>query len=197
MTTPNSEDDDRDRAAQAAGADQDQPAADVSQLQEQLAAAREEAAGSREQSLRAQAELDNYRKRTNKEFEQMLRYQSLPLARDLLPGLDNLDRAIKAARVSANVEELAQGVEMVVKQFEDVFARHDIKPVAAVGETFDPNLHEAILQIPSPDHAPMTVIEEAERGYVLHDRVVRPSKVVVAQRPAEGGNTAATAEGAE
>lgn len=170
------------------------PTDELARLQQELAACREESAGHRDQFIRAQAELDNYRKRTNKEVEQMLRYQALPLARDLLPGLDNLERTLKAAQVAPNVDDLVQGVELIQKQFLDVLARHSIEPVSAVGETFDPNRHEAILQIPSADHPPMTIIEEAERGYVLHDRVVRPSKVVVAQSPAAAGKNSDSEE---
>ena len=104
--------------------------------------------------------------------------------KDLLPSLDNLRRAVDAAKSGTSVETLKTGVEMVLKQIDDVLARHDARPIQALGKPFDPNLHEAITQIPTDDQPPMHVVLEAERGYQMHDRVVRPSKVGVAVPPA-------------
>lgn len=139
----------------------------------------------RDQSLRAQAELENFRKRIQKEAEQNRLYQSLPLLRDLLPGLDNLDRAVTAAEGATSVDDLLQGVQMVAKQLTEVFSRYSVKPIVAVGEPFDPNLHEAVQQLPSAEHPPMTVLNEVERGYQLHERVIRPTKVIVSSAPPE------------
>jgi molecular chaperone GrpE len=133
--------------------------------------------------LRAQAELENLRRRTQKEADETRKYAALPFVRDLLPGLDNLGRAIAAAQSSRNCDELIQGVELVYRQLGDVLARHGLVPIEAVGKPFDPNRHEAVQQVPSVAHPPMTVLDEAERGYVLHDRVVRPSRVVVSSAP--------------
>ena len=158
-----------------------------SSLEEQLQAAIAERESNYEQFKRAQAELDNYRKRVQKEHEQIRLYQTLPLIRDQLPGLDNLQRAIQAAQKSGNVDELVQGVQMVAAQFEDILAKHSVQPIEAVGQPFDPNLHEAVQQMPSADQPAMTVLDEVERGYVLHDRVIRPSKVIVScALPEEG-----------
>ena len=133
--------------------------------------------------LRAQAELENLRKRAQKEADETRKYAILSLVRDLLPGLDNLSRAIAAGGTTKNCEELIQGVELVYRQFSDALARHGVVPIGAVGESFDPNRHEAIQQMPSAEHEPMTVLQEAERGYMLHDRVVRPSRVIVSSAP--------------
>ena len=133
--------------------------------------------------VRAQAELENYRKRVQKEAEQNRLYQALPLIRDLLPGLDNLQRALAAAERSKNMDEVIQGVQMVANQLQDVFAARSVLPIEAVGKPFDPNIHEAVQHIPSADQPAMTVLEEVERGYMIHDRVVRPSKVVVSSGP--------------
>ncbi len=159
--------------------------ADNLSLEEQLAAAKIERDSAGDQLLRTQAELDNYRKRVQKEIQDIRMYQGLPLARDILPGLDNLRRAIQAAQTSGNINELVQGVEMVAKQFEDTLGRHAAVPIVAVGEAFDPNLHEAIQQVPSAEQPPMTVLQEVERGYIMNDRVVRPSKVIVSSAPPE------------
>ena len=152
---------------------------------DQFEAAISERDENRNKWLRTEAELDNYRKRVQREAEELRRYQALPLARELLPGLDNLRRALAAAESSKNIEDLLQGVRMVAKQFEDILSRHAVQPIEAVGEPFDPNLHEALQQIPSKEYPAMTVVEELERGYTLHDRVVRPSKVIVSSGPPE------------
>ena len=133
--------------------------------------------------LRTQADLENYRKRVQKEIEQERQYSLMPLVRDLLPPLDNLDRTLQAASQSNDLAKLIQGVQMVAKQFESLLAKNKIERIEAVGKPFDPNLHQAMQQIPTADHPPMTVLQEYERGYTLHDRVVRPSTVVVAAAP--------------
>ncbi len=135
--------------------------------------------------LRAQAELETARRRWRQEMDDLRKYQSLPIVKDLLPSLDNLRRAVDAAKSGTSVEALKTGVEMVLKQIDDVLERHAARPIAAVGRPFDPNLHEAITQIPTADQPPMHVVLEAERGYQMHDRIVRPSKVGVAVAPAQ------------
>ena len=152
-------------------------------LQEQLEAALAERDANRDSWLRAQAELENYRKRVQREAEELRQYQALPLSRDLLPALDNLRRAIQAAEKSPNVEELVTGVRLVARQFDEALARHGITLIDAVGKPFDPNLHQALQQVPSAEHPPLTVLAEVERGYLLKERVVRPSCVIVSQAP--------------
>jgi molecular chaperone GrpE len=152
-------------------------------VKEQLEAALAERDANRDSWLRAQAELENYRKRVQREAEEMRQYQALPLSRDLLPVLDNLRRALQAAERSPNIQELVDGVRLVTKQFEDALAKHGLTPIDAAGKPFDPNLHQALQQIPSAEHPPMTVLSELERGYVLKDRVVRPTSVIVSQAP--------------
>ena len=102
---------------------------------------------------------------------------------DILPCLDNLRRAVEAAETSKNIEELTQGIQMVSKQFDDILAAHGAMPIESVGQPFDPNCHLALTQVPSPDHEPMTVLQEVERGYKLKDRIVRPSSVIVSCAP--------------
>jgi molecular chaperone GrpE len=105
--------------------------------------------------------------------------------RDLLPALDNLQRAIDAGENVDDLSVMLQGVQMVAHQIGEVLTRHGASPIEAVGRPFNPNRHEALQQMPSADHPPMTVIDEAERGYTLHDRVIRPSKVIVSVAPPE------------
>lgn len=132
---------------------------------------------------RARADLENYRKRIQREMEEDRKYAALPLLRGVLSPLDNLNRAIAAAKQSHNVDELIAGIEMVVKQFDAALANVGATPIPAAGQPFDPNLHEAIQQVPSAQHPPLTVLQDVERGYLLNDRVVRPSKVIVSSAP--------------
>jgi molecular chaperone GrpE len=164
-------------------------------LREQLEAARAERDANYDLYLRAQAELQNYRKRVQRESEELRQYQALPLARDLLPALDNLHRALAAAESSKNIDELVRGVSMVAKQIESALSRHQVVAIEAAGKPFDPNLHQALQHVPSAEHPPMTVVQEVERGFTLKDRVVRPATVIVAKPPAkEGGEEPSDAE---
>ena len=102
-----------------------------------------------------------------------------------MPALDNLHRALAVAETSKNVDKLVEGVRMVAKQIEAALSRHQIVPIEAAGKPFDPNLHQAVQQMPTDEHPPMTVVHEVERGFTLQDRVVRPATVIVAQAPAD------------
>ncbi|MBA3314241.1 MAG: nucleotide exchange factor GrpE [Planctomycetota bacterium] len=164
-----------------------QASPEVASLAEQLEATRVERDENYNLALRTQAELENYRRRVSREREDDARYRVLPLAKDLLPAFDNLRRAVQVASASGNADDLIRGVEMVLKQIDDALAAHAVKPIASEGEAFDPNRHDALTQVPSAEHPPMTVLQEVERGYTLHDRVLRPSKVIVAVAPPEQG----------
>jgi molecular chaperone GrpE len=159
-------------------------------LLDQLEAARAERDSNRDLYLRAQAELQNYRKRAQREAEEMRQYQALPIARDLLPAFDNLHRALAAAEASGSVEDLVNGVRLVAKQIEATLGRHEIVPIeAGAGKPFDPNLHHAVQKVPTAEHPPMTVVQEVERGFTLKDRVVRPATVIVSSPPAGAGDS--------
>jgi molecular chaperone GrpE len=128
---------------------------------------------------RTQADFDNYQKRNQREREQEYRYRHESLARDLLPVIDNLERAVAAAKQANEQGPLVQGVNMVLSQFLDLFKRHGIMPIEAQGQPFDPNLHTAVMQQPSSDVPPNTVVQVLERGFKIHDRVLRPASAVV------------------
>jgi molecular chaperone GrpE len=132
---------------------------------------------------RSRAEFENYQKRAQRDREQERKYAYTPLVLDLLPVIDNLDRAIAAARQSGDAGPLVQGVSMVQTQFLEQLKRHGITRMAADGQPFDPNLHQAVMQQPSADVAPGTVVQVLEHGYLNHDRVLRPAKVIVSTRP--------------
>lgn len=150
-------------------------------LHEQLEATAAERDQFKEKWTRALADHDNYRRRMQREMEEDRKYAALPLLKTLLPAFDGLDRAIMAATQSKNVDELIQGIQLTIKQLETALNGFGAKTIPALGQPFDPNLHEAISQIPSEEHPAMTVLQDVERGYMLHDRIVRPSKVIVSK----------------
>lgn len=127
-----------------------------------------------------QADFENYQKRVQRDQAQERRYAHAPLVRDLLAALDNLERAIAADRKTGEDSPLAQGVAMVYNQLLDVLKKHEVAQIPAMGQPFDPNVHEAVAQVPSKEHAVTTVIDVMEQGYMIHDRVVRPARVAVA-----------------
>ncbi|MDX1929790.1 MAG: nucleotide exchange factor GrpE [Pirellulaceae bacterium] len=130
--------------------------------------------------LRSRAEMENYRKRMQRDADQQLKFANVPIVRDLLDVIDNLNRAIEAARGDeTNTKALIDGVQMVSQQFNDALAKHGCKPIQAVGTAFDPNFHQAIAQTPSQDVPAGTVAMEVAVGYMLHDRVIRPAQVIV------------------
>ena len=130
--------------------------------------------------LRAHAELDNYRRRAMREMEDVRKYASIDLIRDMLPVWDNMGRALEAAEKTHDLETLIEGVKMMYEQFANILKQHHCERIEALGLPFDPNVHESISQMPSPDHEPGTVIFEGQIGFKLHDRVVRPTQVVLA-----------------
>jgi len=138
----------------------------------------------RDRELKAQAELENFRRRMLRDVDQQLRFSSMPLVTDLLEVLDNLNRAMESAVPTAGSEGLIAGVKLVQQQFVNVLSKHQCKQIPSVGMPFDPNVHQAISQQPSDTHAAGTVMLEHSVGYMLHDRVVRPSMVVVSTGPA-------------
>ncbi len=134
--------------------------------------------------MRSYADLENYRRRVQREQDDARKFESLRLVRDLLPGLDGLNRAIASAEQTGDKQALLDGIRMVANQFRDILRTHAAEPIDALGKPFDPNLHEALTQIPSADHEPMTVLQVVEMGYRMHDRVVRPARVIVSSAPA-------------
>ena len=133
--------------------------------------------------LRAIADLDNQRKRAQREREEYIRYANEALLRELLPVLDNFDRAVGAARAGSEAQTLRAGVELIQRELLKVLEKFGVTPYSAVGQPFDPERHEAVQRVITPDAPDMTVVEEIQRGYVLNGRVLRPAMVVVAVPP--------------
>lgn len=181
-------------ATAANGEDSTQAEEAVAELVEELEETVEETAadhdpGARElaslkdQLLRLRAEFDNYRKRSLKEQERIRATASQGLLQELLPVVDNLERAVQSAPEKDT--PLAQGVEMVLRMFKDVLAAQGLEPVPGVGAPFDPNCHEALAQQPSDEIPADHVVVEYERGYWMNGYVLRHAKVVVSTGPAE------------
>jgi molecular chaperone GrpE len=139
----------------------------------------------RDQALRSRADFANYQKRAKQQADVDRIYAVGSLAKDLLDPLDNLGRALDHLRASAS-GEITAGLDMVQRQLHEVLAKHGVEPIPALGQPFDPNLHEALVQQPSPDQPEGTVVGELSKGYKIRDRVLRPSKVAVSSRPAPG-----------
>jgi molecular chaperone GrpE len=140
----------------------------------------DETAELRDRVLRLQAELENFRKRARREFDEAQRYREIDLLRDLLPVLDNLLRAVDAAEKTADADSLRAGFRMTAQQIEKLLGSHGCTTIETDGTPFDPAVHDAIQQLAVPGAAAGTVVATASRGYRLHDRVVRPAQVIVA-----------------
>ncbi|MDH4071008.1 MAG: nucleotide exchange factor GrpE [Ignavibacteria bacterium] len=146
---------------------------------EKAAAALAEASTMREQLLRKAAEFENYKRRTEAEFERLMENASQHLIEDLLPVLDDFDRLIKSANEGAKTEVIRDGCSMIAAKLSKVLAIRGLEAFDSVGKTFDVNYHDALLQVPSSELPPNTVVEEVSKGYRLNDKIIRHAKVVV------------------
>lgn len=163
------------------GADPPQPdAAAAGALQQELADAND-------RYLRLAADFENFRKRALKDREEAHHFGHQNLVKDLLPSVDNLERAVDHARKGGEGSSsgLLEGVELVLRELHAVLAKHGVTPIEALGQPFDPALHEAMAQVPDGSKPPNTVVEVFQRGHQLRGRLLRPARVVVS-RPPEG-----------
>lgn len=156
-----------------------------------LAVLREEAESLRDQLLRALAEVENTRRRAQKDKQEAARYAPAPLARDLLAVSDNLSRALQSvpeelAKSDERVKSLIDGLEMTRRELQGVFEKHDIVKIEPFGEKLNPHHHEAMFEIEDTSQEPGTVLQVIEPGYLLHDRLLRPARVGVAKGGPKG-----------
>lgn len=163
-----------------------QPATDSSEtiiadLKRKIEEKELEAKNNYDRFLRQAAELENFKKRALRERDEFVRFANEALIKDLLPVVDNLERAIAHASGGGNGKPLVEGVEMVLKGLLDVLAKHGVTQISAAGQAFDPAKHEAMVQVETADHEPNMVVEELHKGYMLHDRLLRPALVSVAK----------------
>ena len=144
---------------------------------------RQELEEAKDRALRAFAELENYRARANRQMEEVRKYASIELMRDLVPVWDNLGRALESVEKTQNAEALTEGVKLVHGQLLEVLGKYNCVPLEPMYQPFDPNFQESIALFPNADYPPNTVIEQTTIGFKLHDRVVRPAQVVLAAPP--------------
>jgi molecular chaperone GrpE len=164
-------------------------AATVAALQAQLAEARETVESMKDQALRAHAEVENMRRRAQRDVESAHKFALERFAADLLPVVDSLERAVEAAEAAdaeRNVTAIAEGVELSRKLFVDTLAKSGIEAVDPLGAPFDPQFHQAMSMVASADAEPGSVVKVLQRGYTLNGRLVRPAMVMVAKAAAPG-----------
>jgi molecular chaperone GrpE len=160
-----------------------QPSNEVKTLQQKLVAAEAKNEEYLNLARQIKADFENYQKRSLRDAATEKRFAQAPLAADLIPALDNLDRALDAAKAGGDDGALAKGVAMVQSQILATLGRHGVTRMEALHQPFDPNHHEAVMQQPNAEHPPQTVIQVLAHGYMLHERVLRPASVIVTISP--------------
>jgi len=172
-------------SAEEAASDADATVAETTESassasEQQALSMEEEVKAVQDRYLRLAAEFENYKKRAQKDQAEYAKYANERLLRELLPVLDNLQRALQHAQQSGGTNGLIEGVELTCKQYLEVLSRFGVRPIPSVGQPFDPAVHQAVATVDPQGRAPNTIVEEYEKGYYLHDRVLRPAIVTVA-----------------
>jgi molecular chaperone GrpE len=186
-----------DEAHPEAANESTQPEETVETLRAQLANKDREIAELKDKYLRALADFENSRKRIRQQSEESVRLQRESLLRDLLPIVDNLERAVEAAQGGGNGKPIVEGVQMVLASLLDYLRVQGVTPIEAKGRIFDPRLHEAVDHVESPHHEPNTVVNEMHRGYAAGDRILRPARVSVSKGRGDGGGDPERKQGEE
>lgn len=169
------------------GAPDDQEAESIEQLKGNLAAVKKEKNETNDRLLRTAAEFDNYKKRQDKQWNDFKKYANESLAKDLLTVVDNLERAIAAAQETRERDSLLiEGVKMTLDEILKILKRYSVTPIESKGNKFDPNFHQAVCTQPVEDAESNIVLEEYQKGYLIHDRLLRPAMVVVSAAAQSG-----------
>ncbi|MFO0700914.1 MAG: nucleotide exchange factor GrpE [Nitrospira sp.] len=156
-----------------------------SPTQDELAVKVEECAALNEKYLRLAAEFENYKRLTQRDQREQIRFGNEQLLKELLPVVDNMERAIKAAHTNGSDSSLIQGVELTLKQLSGVLAKFGVQAIETTGQEFDPHTHQAVSYGPSAEVPANRVLEEFQKGYRLHDRVLRAAMVSVSSGPSQ------------
>jgi molecular chaperone GrpE len=154
----------------------------------QTAAKDEELKSLNDKYLRLAAEFDNYKRLAQRDQRDHIRFGNEQLLKELLPVVDNLERAIKAAKTNSSPEGLVQGVDLTLKQLQGVLGKFGVQSIPTMGQPFDPSGHQAVASVPSAQIPDQHVVEEFQRGYRLHDRILRPAMVTVSSGAESGSN---------
>ncbi len=153
----------------------------IKALEKDLQKTKNELAEQKDSFVRLQAETDNFRKRLSREKDEFSQYANERLFKELIPIFDNLERALEDP--SNDTKSLKEGLEMILKQFSAFLEKEKVEPIKAIGEKFDPMVHEALTSEESNDHEENTIISEFVKGYTINNRVLRPSQVVISKKP--------------
>ncbi|MGG1516254.1 nucleotide exchange factor GrpE [Paenibacillus oryzisoli] len=145
----------------------------------ELEKARMQAEENYQRMLRVQADFDNFRRRARAEKEDFAKYASLKLIEQLLPIVDNFERALSSSKENKDFDSLAKGLDMTYRGIDQLLTAEGLKPIESVGQPFNPEFHQAVMQVESEDHEEGIVVEELQKGYVLKDKVIRPAMVKV------------------
>ncbi len=159
--------------------------------------AREELQIVQDKYMRLAAEFENYKRRAQRDQSDSIRYANESLIKNLLPTVDNLERAIQSGTDAGASGALIEGVQLTHKQFLETLGKLGVRQVSSSGETFDPNIHQAVAQVESETAAPNTVVEEFQKGYFLHDRILRPAMVTVAKEKSDQAASTSTEDTVE
>lgn len=160
----------------------------VEKLQQALAAKAAEVKSLNDKYLRLAAEFDNYKRLTQRDQRDQIRFGNEHLLKELLPVVDNLERAIKASRNGGKSDTLMQGVDLTLKQLTGALTRFHVVPVETAGQPFDPAKHQAVTSVASEEVPERHVVDELQRGYLLHDRILRAAMVTVSKGRANGAS---------
>jgi molecular chaperone GrpE len=160
---------------------------DLEALRAEIDAKARQAAEAQDRYLRTMADFDNFRRRVTREREEWRRQAQEDLLREILPAVDNFDRALGRGAARGGDDGFRAGVELIHRDFLNALERIGVRPFSAVGEVFDPQRHEAVARVERADVADHTVVDEVQRGYLFNDRVLRPARVVVAVEPEPRG----------
>ena len=161
----------------------------LKEIQAELEAAKQEGKEAYDRFLRVSAEFENYKKRSTREMDDFRKYANQSLIKEMLAVVDNLERALNSTNGNSNIDKcMADGVSLTLQEILKVFEKFNVKPIESIGQPFDPNFHQAMMQEETDDYAENTVINELQKGYMIHDRLLRPSMVVVAAPAAKTEN---------
>ena len=163
--------------------------ADQESIPSELEAKTAEVLALNDKYLRLAAEFENFKRRAQRDQYDAIRFANEKLLKDLLPIVDNLERAIQCGSEQSKSEGLLEGVELTQKQFLETLAKLEVKQISSVGEVFDPTRHQAVAQVESETAEPNTVVEEFQKGYFLHERILRPAMVTVAKEKTTQDNS--------
>lgn len=167
----------------------------LKEMEEKVESLKNEAAESHDRLLRLAAEFENYKKRSAREMNDFRKFANESFVKAMLPVVDNLDRAIESSSNDKHANSsVVEGVNMTLMEILKVFEQYGIKPIESLGKTFDPSLHQAVMQEDDEAYPENTVSKELQKGYMIHDRLLRPAMVVVSKKKAEPENHETSAQ---